>query len=112
MQYSSNVLTFVNTDPRVDQTTYSAATALAIHCQDKTEGNYFLYNQNSELINEGLGRGYPRAFRLLYEGESIEDSTDLKDNVQKIKWTIPTNNKNDSFTMLEWPTLTKYFKEE
>jgi predicted 3-demethylubiquinone-9 3-methyltransferase (glyoxalase superfamily) len=52
---NSNQLSFKSKDPKVDETTYSAAVSLQIKCEDQSEGNYFLYNQNSKLINEGLG---------------------------------------------------------
>ena len=43
---NSNQLSFKSKDPKVDETTYSAAVSLQIKCEDQSEGNYFLYNQN------------------------------------------------------------------
>lgn len=105
-QYSSNILTFYSTDPRVDETTYNATTSLSLYCDDGTEGNYFLYNQNSELINEGQGQGYVRLLKLYYKGQPIIDSAEMKDNIDEVQWTIPINSdSNPAFTMLHWEDI-------
>lgn len=101
--FSSNVLTFASKDPRVDQTTYSAAVSLSISCLDGSEGNYLIYNQNSELINEGQGQGFLRTLHLYYKGQKVENSDDLKNNIASIQWIVPVNNDtNEAFTMLHW----------
>lgn len=100
---NSNQLSFKSKDPKVDETTYSAAVSLQIKCEDQSEGNYFLYNQNSKLINEGLGQGYLRSLKLYYKGRKIEESDELKNNISQIQWIIPTNTDElPSYTMLQW----------
>jgi hypothetical protein len=43
-KYTSNILKFENEIQVVDDLTYRAATALAIICEDGSEGNYFIYD--------------------------------------------------------------------
>lgn len=100
---NSNQLSFKSKDPKVDETTYSAAVDLQIKCEDQSEGNYFLYNQNSKLINEGLGQGYLRSLKIYYKGHKIEESSELKNNIKQIQWIIPTNTDElPGYTMLQW----------
>ena len=100
---NSNQLLFKSKDPKVDETTYSAAVSLQIRCEDQSEGNYFLYNQNSKLINEGLGQGYLRSLKLYYKGWKIEESEELKNNIGQIQWIIPINTDEfPGYTMLQW----------
>ena len=104
---NSNQLTFRSKDPKVDETTYSAAVSLSIKCEDQSEGNYFLYNQNSKLINEGLGQGYMRSLKLYYKGREIEKSDELKNNISQIQWIIPVNSDDfPGYTMLQWEPVT------
>lgn len=103
---NSNQLSFKSKDPKVDETTYSAAVSLQIKCEDQSEGNYFLYNQNSKLINEGLGQGYLRSLKLYYKGWKIEESDELKNNISQIQWIIPTNTDElPGYTMLQWEPI-------
>lgn len=101
---NSNQLSFKSKDPKVDETTHSAAVDLQIKCEDQSEGNYFLYNQNSKLINEGLGQGYLRSLKLYYKGRKIEESDELQqNNINQIQWIVPINTDElPGYTMLQW----------
>lgn len=87
--YFSNLLTFTNEQLVPDQTTLKAATALSIYCEDQTEGNYLLYDQNGKLINEGLGKGYLRYFKAMYQGAEITEDIGT---VDWVKWYFPIEN--------------------
>lgn len=101
-QYTSNILSFLSEDPYVDETTYDAATGLVIKCSDGSEGNYLIYNQSGEIINEGQGQGYNRKFELWYKNARLENS-ELKNNIDEVIWSLPYNtNTNNSYTMLNY----------
>ena len=87
--YFSNLLTFENEELVPDQTTLEASTALSIYCEDNSEGNYFIYNQNGKINNEGAGRGQIRKFKVLYQGAEIDLST--IGTVNYIEWWFPKN---------------------
>lgn len=86
--YFSNLLVFENEELVPDQTTLKASTALSIYCIDKSEGNYFLYNQNGKIINEGVGKGYTRYFKAMYQGAEIDNKIGT---INWIKWYFPTD---------------------
>lgn len=96
-QYSSSILTFQNEQAVVDSTTYDAATGFSIKCGDGTEGNYFIYNQSGEIINEGVGQGYTREFQLYYKGQRVNNSSIFK-YITKITWRLPNKNTMLSYS--------------
>ena len=101
-QYESNILTFISTDLRADQTTLDAATGLSIQCMDESQGVYLMYNQNSEIINKGQGEGYNRTLEIYYKNHKLVDS-EIKDNIREVRWNLPINTKtNNSYTMLSY----------
>ena len=93
--YQSNILIFENEERVVDDLTYNASTGLSIVCEDGSEGNYFIYDQNNKIINPGLGSGYTRYFKVLYNGQPLNESPDFKiDKYDYIKWYLPFDNDN------------------
>lgn len=98
--YYSNLLTFTNEEDVPDKTTFEATSALSIYCADKSEGNYFIYNQNGKIINEGVGQGYNRQLKVMYKGTDIANNPDAK----WIQWWFPdelnVDPKKRSYTML------------
>lgn len=84
-----------------DTASVEAATALQIVCEDGSEGNYFLYNQNGKIINEGEGQGKKRYFKALYQGLELDSSLGKLDFIE---WWMPTE-----FTMLVVPN--EYYTE-
>lgn len=93
----SNVIVFENEKSIVDQTTYNATLGLTINCEDDSGGNYFIYNSNGELINEGQGQGYIRTLVPCYQGIPLSNLQDdnikeYRDGVQSIEWHIPKKN--------------------
>lgn len=101
-QYISNTLTFKSTDTYVDETTYNAATGLAIVCKDGSEGNYLIYDQTGEIINEGQGQGYNRTFEIRYKNKTLENS-ELASDISNVKWYLPYNSSlNNAYTMLTY----------
>ena len=87
--YFSNIIKFTNKEAVPDQPTLEAATALTIYCEDGSEGNYFIYNQNGKILNEGNGQGYLRKLRAMYKGASLEES-DLG-GIDYVSWWLPEN---------------------
>lgn len=87
--YFSNILTFENEELVPDQTTLEASTALSIYCEDNSEGNYFIYNQNGKISNENAGK--ERSFKAMYQGSEIDLST--IGTVNYIEWWFPKNEK-------------------
>lgn len=89
--YFSNLLTFENEEYVPDSKTQDAATALSIYCEDNSEGNYFIYNQNGKINNQGIGQGYKRTLKALFNGASITSDIGTLD---WIKWYFPYEAKN------------------
>lgn len=89
--YYSNLLVFENEEKVPDQTTKDASMGLSIECLDGSEGNYFVYNQNGKINNEGLGQGYERKFKAMFNGAEITSDIGTLD---WIKWYIPAEGRN------------------
>lgn len=83
--YFSNLITFENEQEVASQATIDAASALQIICEDGSDGNYFIYDQNGKLNSDGEGRGKSRTMRVLYHGAEIDATT----GITKIEWHIP-----------------------
>lgn len=88
-------LTLTNEEYVPDQISVEAATALQIVCEDGSEGNYFLYNQNGKINNEGEGQGKKRTLKAMYQGLEL---TPALGKLDFIEWWMPTD-----FTMLNVP---------
>lgn len=100
-KYESNILSFLSTDIHIDETTRDAVLGLSIYCNDGSEGNYFIYNQNSEIINEGKGQGFKRTFSLRFNGIEIKKGNPHGLQIESIKWSLPQNTEtNSAYTML------------
>ena len=84
--YYSNLLVFENEENIPDDITVKVSTALSIVCTDNSEGNYYIYNQNGKINNEGIGRGYTRYLKAMYRGAEITSSLGKLD---WIKWYFP-----------------------
>lgn len=84
--YYSNLLIFENEINVPDEVTWDASTALSIVCMDGSEGNYYIYNQNGKINNEGIGKGYKRYLKAMYQGAEITSSLGKLD---WIKWYFP-----------------------
>lgn len=95
--YYSNLLIFENEEKVPDKTTKDAAMGLSIECLDGSEGNYFVYNQNGKINNEGLGQGYERKFKAMFNGAEITSDIGTLD---WIKWYIPAEGRNKTSMIL------------
>ena len=84
--YYSNLLIFENEEEIPDGKTWDAASALSIICLDNSEGNYYIYNQNGKINNEGDGKGHKRYLKAMYQGAEITSSLGKLD---WIKWYFP-----------------------
>ena len=92
--YTSNIVVLRNMEKVVDALTYDASTALSIQCEDGSEGNYFIYDQNGKINDEGAGRGKVRKFKALYKGSAIETNASSLGKIDYIKWYLPFDNDN------------------
>lgn len=95
--YYSNILIFENEEDVPDKTTKDASVGLTIECLDDSEGNYFIYSQNGKINNEGLGQGYERRFKAMFNGAEITGSLGTLD---WIKWYIPEEGQTKSSMIL------------
>ena len=95
--YYSNILIFENEEDVPDETTKDASVGLTIECLDDSEGNYFIYNQNGKINNEGLGQGYERRFKAMFNGAEISGTLGTLD---WIKWYIPEEGQTKSSMIL------------
>lgn len=100
--YFSNILVFENEELVPDQATLKASTALSIRCADNSEGNYLLYDQNGKIINEGLGKGFVRQLRVMYQGAEVtEETIENIGTINWIKWYFPIENNTMLITTNE-----------
>lgn len=83
--YYSNLITFENEQEVASQATIDAASALQIVCEDGSDSNYFIYDQNGRLNDDSEGRGKSRTMEIYYRGARIDQTT----GVTKIEWHIP-----------------------
>lgn len=102
--YVSNLLTFENEEEVPDNKTWEAASALQIRCEDDSEGNYYIYNQNGKINNQGIGQGYIRYLKAYYKGAEI--TSDLG-SLDYINWYIPYNEKNNKSMIIYTDALGK-----
>ena len=97
--YTSNILTFRNEEQVPDNLTYVASTQLTISFEDNSDGNYFIYNQNGKIINEGDGQGYNRRIQARFYGAPLVSS--VEKTVDYIKWYLPyESDQGNTYTML------------
>lgn len=81
---TSNVLTFENRKETVSKPTVDAVTALTIHCEDETDGNYLIYNLANELLDSGQSKT-ERTFTAYFRNAPLQ-------NADYIEWIIPKTN--------------------
>jgi hypothetical protein len=85
--YESDVFTLTNAVKVYDSLTFGASSSLSIYYEDGSEGNYFIYDSNGRLINQGQGKGYERRMRAVYNGKEITAELGTLDY---IAWYLPT----------------------
>ena len=78
----SNILTFSNREEVQSTPTVDAVSALSITCEDKTNGNYYMYGQSAGLL-DGSQSGMERIFKVYLKGAELESA-------ESVSWTIPT----------------------
>lgn len=83
---STEIVTFYNEDSVLDTTDYNAASGLWINCTDNSEGNYFIYDQSGDIINEGQGQGFERKFEARYGSQTLSSKFE---KIESIIWTLP-----------------------
>lgn len=105
--YYSNVLRFTN-EKYTDESLINKSSGYAIEFEDGSKGNYFLYDQNGNILNPGVGQGYRRTAKVTYKGGDLISSDDFK--IDYIYWYIPkeTSSRMD-YTMII--TSNEYFTE-
>lgn len=96
--YNSNTLVFTNEVYVPDDITQEAILDLTVQYSDNSKGNYFIYNQNGKIINEGQGQGYVRQLKPVYKGNDVLP-TDFWDD-DYITWYLPTDADNEDCSMV------------
>ena len=89
--HSSNILELINEEYVPDQVIFDISSGLSIGCLDDTAGNYYLYDQNGYLNNNGLGQGYTRVMVPLWNGAQIDYDTFSGKKVDFVEWWFPAS---------------------
>jgi hypothetical protein len=98
-RWTSNTLTFDNTKEETsggEAVTEVMHRDLALVFDDNSFGNYFIYDQNGELLDKlKEGSGKTRRMMLYYKGMAINEDNPL--DVTKVVWHLP-NKENSMIT--------------
>ncbi len=84
--YESEPIILTNEVKVYDSITFNATSALSIHYEDGSEGNYYIYDTNGRILNQGKGQGFERKMRAVYNGKEI---TPGLGNLDYIAWYLP-----------------------
>lgn len=79
--YRSNILTFQNKEEVVNNPTIEAIQALTINCEDKTFGNYRIYNQGNRLLDQAQS-SVKRQWKVYFNNTELTEA-------ESIEWIIP-----------------------
>ena len=90
--YYSEVITFSNQDEVIKTRTLDYETGLSISFEDKTEGNYYIYDESNYLIDRSQANR-DRKLVLKYGDANLV-------HADEVVWIIPTEN-----TMIETPDV-------
>ena len=94
--YESEEFILTNEVRVVDSATFDVSSQLSIYYEDGSEGNYFIYDSNGRLINQGQGHGYERRMCAVFNGRDI---TPDMGKLDWIAWYMPVGN-SEAKTML------------
>lgn len=78
----SNILSFTNREEVVSKPTVDAVTALTIVCDDSSNGNYMIYNQGGDILDNSQS-SQEKTFTAYFKGAPLQ-------NAEYIEWIIPT----------------------
>ena len=84
--YPSEEFVLTNEVRVVDSATFDASSQLSIFYEDGSEGNYFIYDNNGRLINQGQGHGFERRMCAVFNGHDI---TPEMGKLDWIAWYMP-----------------------
>lgn len=96
--YYSNVLTFENKSEVASVPTIMQEMALRLKINDKTQGNYLLYDESNHIIDREQST-QQRSLTVLFDKENFNSLSALN-NAEKVTWTFPIKN-----TMLNIDTV-------
>ena len=85
----SSILTINNANEVVSQETVNALSALNINCEDNSNGNYFLYRLDGDILDSAYSK-IKRAFKLYFN--TYGDTSGSLTEAESIEWIIPANN--------------------
>lgn len=93
--YYSNILTFTNKKEVISKPTVDAVQALSISCEDDSYGNYFIYKQGGQIVNQA-DASKTRTLRLHFDSALKENSSENQEayllEAESIEWVFPTQN--------------------
>lgn len=84
--YESEEFILTNEVRVVDSATFDVSSQLSIYYEDGSEGNYFIYDTNGRLINQGQGHGFERRMCAVFNGRDI---TPDMGKLDWIAWYLP-----------------------
>ena len=91
--YRSNILTFENEANVANLPTVDVLSALTIHCEDGSNGNYRIYNPGGSLVNEADSK-QERMLDLYFNplGDKPDNPDDYKlTDAVSVEWIIPVD---------------------
>ena len=90
---TSNILIFTNEDEVVNNATVDMTNGLSIVCQDGSAGNYFIYGQNNNMLDQSQSTRI-RKLGAYFGESSIASNTipSLLTEAIEITWDFPFNN--------------------
>lgn len=104
--YESEELILTNQVAVYDSITFNASSSLSIYYEDGSEGNYFIYDSNGRILNQGKGQGYERRMCAVYNGKDINEQE--LGSLDYIDWYLPVIDQSKTMIL---QTLT-YFKKD
>lgn len=121
MIYRSNIITFSNDKPVVNDATIDAIKALSLVCKDiknglkyDSYGNYFIYDLGNRLINSSQAsterilechlklEGQEESFVNLIDTDTITWQIPIKNTMISYSGEIPENQKNNNYIEIVW----------
>lgn len=121
MIYRSNIITFSNDKPVVNDATIDAIKALSLICKDIKDGlkydsygNYFIYDLGNRLINSSQAstkrilechlklEGQEESFINLIDTDTITWQIPIKNTMISYSGEIPENQKNNNYIEIVW----------
>ncbi len=105
--YESNILTFINQNEIVNQTTLNAVYGLTLKPEDELGGQYYIYDMSNSLFNIN-NASQERKLQCYYREKSDNSETRKLNQADLIYWYVPRTNSMLQFeSYFDYPYYTK-----